>query len=134
MIFDLIFNFSIHLSFFYYYLHRSCALTLCLSYHYNYLSIVFNFLEKSYTHWLICKKQMKKKKRNERNEDQLNVVFFKFVIEHSICWLHHKATSINVINNENRDEANEMKINSTLCFSNLSLSIRFVDYIIKLHR
>ena len=34
--------------------------------------------------------------------------------------------------NENRNEMNEMKINSTLCFSNLSLSIQFVDYIIKL--
>ena len=38
-------------------------------------------------------------KKNKRNEDQLIVTFFKFVIEHSICWLYHKATSINVVNN-----------------------------------
>ena len=70
--------------FIYYYFQRSCALTICLSYHYIYLSIVFSFLEKSYTHSLICKMQRKKKKkkrRSERNENQLNVVFFKSVIE-----------------------------------------------------
>ena len=33
---------------------------------------------------------------------------------------------------EDRDEMNEVKINSTLCFSNLSLSIQFANYIIKL--
>ena len=32
------------------------------------------------------------------------------------------------------DEASEMKINSTLCFSSLLLSIQYADYIINLHR
>ena len=77
------FHFFFHSLFFYYNLHRSCALTICLSYHYIYLSIVFNFFEKSYTHSLICKTQKRKrrKKRSERSENQLNVMFFKFVIE-----------------------------------------------------
>ena len=55
----IIFNFFILAFIFYlsiyYSLHRSCALTICLSYHYTYLSIVFSFLEKSYTHSLIYK-------------------------------------------------------------------------------
>ena len=131
------FHFIFHSSFFYYNFHWSCALTIRLSYHYFYLSIVFSFLEKSYKdenhwHW--------RRRRNRRSENQLSATFFKFVIEHSICWLHHKTTSINVVNSEdqnidenrNRNEANEMKINSTLCFSNLLLS--YADYIINLHR
>ena len=40
------------------------------------------------------------------------------IFEHSICWLHHRVTSINVINNENRNETNEVKINSSLRSSN----------------
>ena len=77
------FHFFFHFLSFYYNFHRSCALTICLLYHYIYLSIVFNLLEKSYTHSLICKTQKKRRrnKRSERSEDQLNVVFFKFVIE-----------------------------------------------------
>ena len=43
-----LFFFSIHLLFFYYYLHWSCSLTICLSCHYIYLSIVFNLFEKLY--------------------------------------------------------------------------------------
>ena len=95
------FYFIFHFLFFYYNFHRSCALTICLSYHWIYLIIVFNFLKKSYTRWLIWKKQKRrqkrKQKRNERNENQLSVMFFWFVIEHSIRWLHHKTISINVI-------------------------------------
>ena len=126
------FYFILHSSSFYYNFHWSCALTIWLSYHYIYLNIVFNLFEKSYTHSLICKtrkEKRRKRKRNERSENQLNVVFFKFVIE--LCWLHHKVTSINVINNENQN-IDEVKINSALCFSDLLLS--YADYIIKLHR
>ena len=77
-----------------------------------------------------------RKKRSERSEDQLNVVFFRSVIE--LCWLHHRFTSINVISNEdqsidrNRNETSEVKINSTLCF--LDLLLNYADYIINLHR
>ena len=68
-------------------------------------------------HALTDLKKTKTKTKIERSENQLNVMFFKFAIEHSICWLHHKTASINVINSENRDEASEVKINSSLRFS-----------------
>ena len=91
--------------------------------------------------WLVKNRWEKKKKKNETDKMKINstLCFSNFsLFEHSINWLHHKATSINVINSENqsidenRDETNEMKINSTLCFSDLLLS--YADYIIKLHR
>ena len=135
------FYFILHSSSFYYNLHWSCALTICLSYHYIYLNIVFNLFEKSYTHSLICKTQRERRekkktkrtkwrstqrcvlqichwafgmlttswgyidrcsrqrrsRRSERSEDQLNAMFFRSVIEHSIRWLHHRSTSINVV-------------------------------------
>ena len=82
------FYFIFHSLFFYCNFHRSCALTICLSYHWIYLIIVFNFLEKSYTRWLIWKKQKRKQRRkqrrNERSENQFSVMFFWSVIEHSI--------------------------------------------------
>ena len=128
------FHFIFYFLSFYYNFHRSCALTICSSCHWIYLIIVFSFLEKSYTRWLIWKWQRRRSRRSERSEDQHIATFFRFVIEHSICWLHHRVTSIDVVNSEDRDEANEVKINSTLCSSNLSLSIRFADYIIELFR
>ena len=89
-------------------------------------------------HW-----RKSRSRRSERSENQLIVTFFRFVIEHSICWLHHRITSINVVNNENqnidedrdrdRDEANEMKINSSLrssdfwAFNMLTTSWNYID-------
>ena len=44
----------------------------------------------------------------------------------------YKNENQSIDENEDENETNEVKINSTLCFSNLLLS--YVDYIINLHR
>ena len=54
-------------------------------------------------HVLIDLKMIKTKieiemKRTKWKSNQLNVMFFEFVIEHSINWLHHNVIWINVIN------------------------------------
>ena len=148
----------------YYYLHRPCALTACLSYHYTYLSIVFSLLEKPYTHSLTCKtqKEEKRRRRSERSEDQLTSTFSRSAIEHSICWLHHRATSIDVVDSgdqnigEDWGEASSVKANSTVCPPDLAdyiigpsgrsegqlnavssrpaIELQYADYIIGLHR
>ena len=134
----IIFNFFISTFIFYlfiyFYYHRSCALTICLSYHYTYLNIVFNLLEKSYTHSLICKTKREKEKKAKRAKwKSIQRCVLQICYRVSICWLHHKSTSINVIDNENQnideDSDEKVKINSTLCFSNLSLFEHSINWL-----
>ena len=69
------------------------------------------------------KEKKKKTKRTKWRSTQRCV--FQICYRASICWLHHRFTSINVVNSENqnidenRSETNEVKINSFLRSSNL---------------
>ena len=127
----IIFNFFISTFIFYffiyYYLHRSCALTICLSYHYIYLSIVFNFLKKSYTHSLICKTQRKEKKKKTKRTKWKSTqrCVFQICYRVSICWLHHRFTFINVIDNLISHSINSNSNDLWKCFWHDSVFRRF---------
>ena len=128
-----IFYFSI-----YYYLHRPCALTICHIITPIWTS--YSVFSRSHTRicWFAKRKEKKKKKTKRAKWRSTQRCVFQICYRASICWLHHRFTSIDVINIENqnidedRSETSEVKINSMLCFSDLLLS--YVDYIINLHR
>ena len=68
-------------------------------------------------------KHWRRSKRNERSENQLNVVFFKSVIE--LCWLHHRFTSINIVNSFINHSVNSNSNDLWRCFWHDSTLRRF---------
>ena len=74
------------------------------------------------------KKEKKKTKRAKWKSTQRCV--FQICYRVSICWLHHKSTSINVVNSEDQN----IDENQLIATFFKSLSIQYADYIIKLHR
>ena len=122
IIFSFLISAFIFYFFIYYYFHRSCVLTICLSYDITSIWASYSAFSRSHTRirWSAKRKRRKKKKKAERTKwRSTQRCVFQTCYRASICWLHHRFTSIDVVDSEGRGEAGEVKVNSSLRSSDL---------------